>query len=287
MPYAHPSLEPILADTLGTIVFQEQVIQVAMALAGFSAGEAEGLRRAMSRKRSEEALLAHRERFVSGAVERGASPEVGERGVRAGASGFSGFGFPKAHAAAFGLLAYQSTWLRVHYGPEFLCALLNEQPMGFYPPDALVHEAQRRGFEVRPPDVNRSVVECSVEADLGVRVGTRATSTGSARRRWRRSSPSASAAGAMEGLADLASRSGVGATALEKLAWAGALECIGVSRRRGAGDGRCGRADLAVAKPGRAGARAALPARSPFPPRRRCAELGEWERWSPTTPRPG
>ncbi len=68
--------------------------------------------------------------------------------------GFSGFGFPKAHAAAFGLLAYQSTWLRVHYAPEFLCALLNEQPMGFYPPDALVHEAQRRGIEVLPADVN-------------------------------------------------------------------------------------------------------------------------------------
>ena len=67
--------------------------------------------------------------------------------------GFSGFGFPKAHSAAFGLLAYQSTWLRVHYHPEFLCALLNEQPMGFYPPDALVHEAQRRGVEVLPPCV--------------------------------------------------------------------------------------------------------------------------------------
>ncbi len=147
VPYAHPSLEPILSDTLGTIVFQEQVIQVAMALAGFSAGEAEGLRRAMSRKRSEEALMAHRDRFIAGAVERGASTEVAE-GVFRQVVGFSGFGFPKAHAAAFGLLAYQSTWLRVHYGPEFLCALLNEQPMGFYPPDSLVHEAQRRGFEV-------------------------------------------------------------------------------------------------------------------------------------------
>ena len=155
VPYEHPSLEPILADTLGTIVFQEQVIQVAMALAGFSAGEAEGLRRAMSRKRSEEALMAYRERFISGAIERGVSEEVAER-VFEQVRGFSGFGFPKAHAAAFGLLAYQSTWLRVHYGQEFLCALLNEQPMGFYPPDALVHEAQRRGFEVRPPDVNRS-----------------------------------------------------------------------------------------------------------------------------------
>ena len=142
VPYEHPSLEPILRDTLGTIVFQEQVIQVAMALAGFSAGEAEGLRRAMSRKRSEEAILAYRERFIAGARERGATTEVAER-VFEQVRGFSGFGFPKAHAAAFGLLAYQSTWLRVHYGPEFLCSLLNEQPMGFYPPDALVHEAQR------------------------------------------------------------------------------------------------------------------------------------------------
>ena len=77
--------------------------------------------------------------------------------------GFSGFGFPKAHGAAFGLLAYQSTWLRVHYGPEFLAALLDEQPMGFYPPDALVHEAQRRGIPVLPPDVNASEVGCTVD----------------------------------------------------------------------------------------------------------------------------
>ena len=159
VPYEHPSLEPILRDTLGTIVFQEQVIQVAMALAGFSAGEAEGLRRAMSRKRSEEAILAYRDQFIAGARERGATQEVAER-VFEQIRGFSGFGFPKAHAVAFGLLAYQSTWLRVHYGPEFLCSLLNEQPMGFYPPDALVHEAQRRGIEVLPPDVNRSGVEC-------------------------------------------------------------------------------------------------------------------------------
>src|SRR6185295_19065199 len=157
VPYDHPSLEPILRDTLGTIVFQEQVIQVAMALAGFSAGEAEGLRRAMSRKRSEEAILAYRDQFVTGARERGATAEVAER-VFEQIHGFSGFGFPKAHAVAFGLLAYQSTWLRVHYAPEFLCSLLNEQPMGFYPPDALVHEAQRRGIEVLPPHVNKSAV---------------------------------------------------------------------------------------------------------------------------------
>ena len=133
-----------------------------MALAGFSAGEAEGLRRAMSRKRSEEAILVYRDRFIDGAVERG-GVAGGGGAVFEQVRGFSGFGFPKAHAVAFGLLAYQSTWLRVHYAPEFLCSLLNEQPMGFYPPDALVHEAQRRGIEVLPPDVNRSGVECVVE----------------------------------------------------------------------------------------------------------------------------
>src|SRR5207244_6321592 len=138
--------------------------------AGLSPGEAEGLRRAMSRKRSDAAIQAYHERFVAGAKRlHGVDDETAER-VFAMVKGFSGFGFPKAHGAAFGLLAYQSTWLRVHYGPEFLCSLLNEQPMGFYPPDALVAEAQRRGFKVLPPDVNESLVECSV-VDAPAEVG--------------------------------------------------------------------------------------------------------------------
>ena len=117
----------------------------------------------MSRKRSEAAIQAYHERFVLGAQRKhGVDAETAER-VFAMVKGFSGFGFPKAHGAAFGLLAYQSTWLRVHYTPELLCSLLNEQPMGFYPPDALVHEAQRRGIEVLAPDVNESGVECEVE----------------------------------------------------------------------------------------------------------------------------
>ena len=168
----HPSLEPPLRDTLGTIIFQDQVLEVAQAFAGFSVGEAEGLRRAMSRKRSAEAIEAHHRRFVEGAM--ATHPDVTEElaeQVFTMVSGFSGFGFPKAHGAAFGLLAYQSTWLRVHYGPEFLCALLDEQPMGFYPPDALVHEAQRRGIEVLAPDVNCSEVGCTVRADGAVQVG--------------------------------------------------------------------------------------------------------------------
>jgi error-prone DNA polymerase len=224
IPYDHPSLEPILRDTLGTIVFQEQVIQVAMALAGFTAGEAEGLRRAMSRKRSEEALLAYRDKFVDGAIERGASREVAER-VFEQIHGFSGFGFPKAHAVAFGLLAYQSTWLRVHYGPEFLCSLLNEQPMGFYPPDALVHEAQRRGLEVRTPDVSRSDVECTVEGSA-VRVGL-GYITGLRSEEARTLVAERERGGAFADLADLASRSGIGPDGLERLAWAGACERIG------------------------------------------------------------
>jgi error-prone DNA polymerase len=226
VPYDHPSLEPVLRDTLGAIVFQEQVIQVAMALAGFSSAEAEGLRRAMSRKRSEAALAAYRERFVDGATARGVGLELAER-VFEQILGFSGFGFPKAHAVAFGLLAYQSTWLRVHYGPEFLCSLLNEQPMGFYPPDALVHEAQRRGIEVLGPDVNRSRVECTVDGDcLAVRIGLgyveglREDDAGAVVEERDRS-------GDYGGLGDLASRSGVGRDALERMAWAGACDSIG------------------------------------------------------------
>jgi error-prone DNA polymerase len=228
IPYVHPALEPILKDTLGAIVFQDQVIQVAMALAGFGAGEAEGLRRAMSRKRSEEAINAYREMFLDGAVANGVERDVAER-VFEQIRGFSGFGFPKSHAAAFGLLAYQSTWLRVHRGPEFLCALLNEQPMGFYPPDALVHEAQRRGIEVRGPDVNESEVECSVEADLAVRIGL-----GYVKGLGQDEAKAVVAAredGRYRELGELGARAAIGSEALERLAWAGACEGLERSRR--------------------------------------------------------
>jgi error-prone DNA polymerase len=233
IPYEHPSLEPVLRDTLGAIVFQDQVLEVAMALAGFSVGEAEGLRRAMSRKRSEAAMQRYRERFIEGAVGLGVARELAER-VFGQIEGFSGFGFPKAHSAAFGLLAYQSTWLRVHYGPELLCGLLNEQPMGFYPPDALVHESQRRGIEILPPDVNVSEVDCRVEttgAAAGssgnppVRIGlgyvselaeADAEAVVDERRRG----------GLYRSVSDLAGRSGAGAAALQRLAWAGACDSL-------------------------------------------------------------
>src|SRR6185312_15822980 len=129
-PIEHESLREPLRDTLGVVVFQDQVLDVAMAAAGFSVGEAEGLRRAMSRKRSEEAIEAFRPRFVDGCLGNGID-EPTAHVIYDKLVGFSGFGFPKSHAAAFALLAYQSAWLRHRYPAEFLCALLNAQPMGF------------------------------------------------------------------------------------------------------------------------------------------------------------
>ncbi len=161
-PVDHEALREPLASTLGVVVFQDQVLDVAIALAGFTVGEAEGLRRAMSRKRSRAALEAHRVRFVEGAASNGVD-ETTANLVYDKLVGFSGFGFPKSHAAAFGLLAYQSQWLRHHYPAEFLCALLNAQPMGFYPPASLVRDAQRRGVEVCSPDVNLSDARYSLE----------------------------------------------------------------------------------------------------------------------------
>ena len=150
--------------------------------------------------------------------------------------GFSGFGFPKAHGAAFGLLAYQSTWLRVHYGPEFLCSLLDEQPMGFYPPDALVHEAQRRGIEVLAPDVNASAVGARSTAASGARADRAGLRARRARAtRSRRSWPRARRGGPFASLDDLASRAGAGRPALEPLAWSGACDALAAGARAGRG----------------------------------------------------
>jgi error-prone DNA polymerase len=281
VPYAHPLLRPVLEETLGTIVYQEQVIEVAMALAGFSSAEAEGLRRAMSKKRSLQAIEEHHRRFVEGAEARGVAPGIAER-VWEQIQGFSGFGFPKAHSAAFGLLAYQSAWLRVHRGPEFLCSLLNEQPMGFYPPDSLVHEAQRRGIRVAPPDANVSRALCHVESPredpelrggLQVRIGLGYVK-GVRSEEMEALAAERERGGPYRGIAELASRSGAGLPSLEKLAWAGALDGIpadGDGERRGAlwrvgvtGAGRTTGGSTQLA----------LPIEPPAPPE--LEPLGEW-----------
>jgi error-prone DNA polymerase len=227
VPYEHPVLEEVLKDTLGTIIFQDQVIEVAQAFAGFSPGQAEGLRRAMSRKRSAEAIEAFHEKFLEGAAAtHGVDRETAER-VYGMIVGFSGFGFPKAHGAAFGLLAYQSTWLRVHYGPEFLCALLNEQPMGFYAPDTLAHEAQRRGIVLLPPDVNTSAAMCVVEGmdPPSVRLGL-GYILGVKEEEVRALVAAREQGGPFADLADLASRAGAGRPSLDRLAWAGACDSL-------------------------------------------------------------
>ena len=296
VPYEHPSLEPVLRETLGTIIFQDQVLEVAIAFAGFSAGEAEGLRRAMSRKRSESAIEAYHKRFVAGAQQQHGVDEATAERVFSMVQGFSGFGFPKAHGAAFGLLAYQSTWLRVHYSPEFLCSLLNEQPMGFYPPDALIHEAQRRGIEVLPPDVNESGAECEIQstAATGAPVASASALAMSAVSASRRSGISSMPATPWDGSAassDLASRAGAGASSLELLAWSGACDSLveastvhqpgsrwsARQERRGSAR-RIALWQLGVATPGRnvpGGTQLALPLDLPAPPKLR--ELSEWE----------
>jgi error-prone DNA polymerase len=307
IPYDHPSLEPVLKETLGAIIFQDQVIEVAMAFAGFSPGDAEGLRRAMSRKRSEAAIMAHHDRFVRGAMER--HPDVDEalaERVWGMVVGFSGFGFPKAHGAAFGLLAYQSTWLRVHHPLEFVCGLLDEQPMGFYPPDSLIHEAQRRGLEVLPPDINRSGVLCGIEcqrsgvpivvagedAESVVCASTRAIEDDARRGEGQPDAirvglgyvlgvradevaalvAAREKAGPFRSLEDLASRAGAGRAALERLAWSGACDAL-------AGDRRTALWQLGVAAPGRrvdgGGVQLSLPLGLPVPPRLR--KVGAWE----------
>jgi error-prone DNA polymerase len=228
-PVDHPLLAECLSSTLGVVVFQDQVLEVAIALAGFSVGEAEGLRRAMSRKRSHDALEAYRGRFVDGALRKGVDAETADK-VYDKLVGFSGFGFPKSHAAAFGLLAYQSAWLRHHYPAEFLCALLNAQPMGFYPPATLVRDGQRRGVETRPPDVNVSAAKCTVE-DGAVRIGIDYVN-GIGEDEAKAVVEERERNGPFENVRDLAQRAQLSDHGLDTLIVSGACDCFGSPRRQ-------------------------------------------------------
>jgi error-prone DNA polymerase len=222
-PVEHESLRAPLADTLGVVVFQDQVLDVAMASAGFSVGEAEGLRRAMSRKRSEEAIEAFRPRFVEGCLGNGIDEPIAHV-IYDKLVGFSGFGFPKSHAAAFALLAYQSAWLRHHHPAVFLCALLNAQPMGFYPPASLVRDAQRRGIEVLPPRIDVSAAKCTVE-NGAVRVGL-----GYVRSVGEDEAEAIVAAQPYADIGDFAHRAPAGRDALEALVASGACDDWGARR---------------------------------------------------------
>ena len=232
-PTTHPSLEPVLRETLGTIIFQDQVLEVAQASRGFSPGRGRG-----AAAGDEPQALGGGDRGLPRALRRRArwsahadvDAALAER-VWTMVVGFSGFGFPKAHGAAFGLLAYQSTWLRVHYAPEFLCALLDEQPMGFYPPDALVHEAQRRGHRGAAAGRQRQRGGLHGRPDRAApavrrRAGLRARAC--ARTRSPRSSPSASGRRPVPLARRTSPRAaGAGRPALEQLAWSGACDAAG------------------------------------------------------------
>jgi error-prone DNA polymerase len=170
--FAHPALESILKRTLGVPVFQEQLMRMAMTVAGFSGGEAEELRRAMGFKRSTERMLDIESRLRAGMARNGVSVAVQDEIVRNIVS-FAAYGFPESHSASFALIAYASAYLKLHHPAAFLCALLNAWPMGFYHPATLVKDAQRHGVRVEPIDVTRSAWRCRLEDSNTVRLGLR------------------------------------------------------------------------------------------------------------------
>ena len=170
--YPHPSLEPILKRTLGVPLFQEQGMQVAVACAGFTPGEADTLRKAMGHKRSHERMAAICQKLIDGMKANGISEDVAMR-IYNQINAFADYGFPESHAASFALLVYASAYLKHYYAPEFTAAILNSQPMGFYAPGTLIEDAKRHGVKVRPIDIRRSGWDHTLEpgkADIGYRI---------------------------------------------------------------------------------------------------------------------
>ena len=165
----HPLLEPALSETLGVILFQEQVLKVARDLAGFTAGQGEQLRRALGGKEAAARIARFRDAFIAGAVNKGVDPALAEE-VFAKLRAFGGYSFPKSHAAAFAVLVYRSAWLKLYHPAPFAAALLNHQPMGYWSPAVLVNDAKRHGLGVWPLDIRRSAGKCTVEHG-GIRLG--------------------------------------------------------------------------------------------------------------------
>jgi error-prone DNA polymerase len=225
--YLHPLLEPILERTLGVPLFQEQLMEMAVAIAGFSAADADELRQAMAAKRSAARMEKMRARLYEGMAERGVTGAVADQVFDALAA-FANFGFPESHSVSFAYLVYSSAWLKLHYPAAFTAGLLNSQPMGFWSPQSLVADARRHGVRVRRPHVNRSEVGACLEGvrsdpvlllGLGsVRGVGEATAerivAGRQERPW-------------SGSEDLVRRAGVTQAQLETLAAAGALDPVG------------------------------------------------------------
>jgi error-prone DNA polymerase len=160
--YPQPELEAVLGKTLGVPLFQEQAMKVAITCAGFTAGEADQLRRAMATFKHTGGVSHFKDKLVGGMVARGYKQEFAERTFQQ-LEGFGSYGFPESHAASFALLAYASSWLKCWHPDVFLAAILNAQPMGFYAPAQLVRDARHHSVEVRPVDVNQSRWDCTLE----------------------------------------------------------------------------------------------------------------------------
>ena len=161
--YLHPSLEPILAETLGVILYQEQVMKIAIDVAGFSAADSDGFRRAMGTWRSQREMEKLHARFVEGCVRHQRPDARAGRGALRQVAGFASFGFNKSHAAAFARTAYESAFLKLFYPAQFVTGLINAQPMGFYPVEVLINDAKRHGVAVLPVDVNASRFRTATE----------------------------------------------------------------------------------------------------------------------------
>jgi error-prone DNA polymerase len=255
--YLHPLLERSLAKTLGVPLFQEQLMQMAIDIAGFSAAEADRLRQAMSSKRSAERMEQLRGRLYAGMAERGVDGRTADE-LYAKLAAFADFGFPESHATSFAYLVYASAWIKLHYPAAFLAALLNAQPMGFYAPSTLVADARRHGVVLRGPDVNASAATATLEpADAGGPGGSRArpeptrrAATQSRAVAPRSTEPPAvrlgiggvrgvgddladriAAGRPYASMEDLVRRTGIARGPLEALATAGAFACLGLARR--------------------------------------------------------
>ncbi|MFU8821212.1 MAG: error-prone DNA polymerase [Gammaproteobacteria bacterium] len=234
-PVSYPSEEvrQVLERTLGVPIFQEQVMQLAIVAAGFSAGEADQLRRAMAAWRRKGGLGPFEQRLIEGMRRRGYDEEFARR-IFNQILGFGEYGFPESHSASFALLVYVSAWLKRHEPAAFLCALLNSQPMGFYAPSQLVQDARRHGVEVRPVDVRASERDCTLEpgeegapaARLGLRLVAGLSAAGGERL------VAARLVQQFENVDDLARRAGLDRGDLAALARAGALTALAGHRHR-------------------------------------------------------
>jgi error-prone DNA polymerase len=229
--YDHPSMEPALRKTLGVPLFQEQLMQLAVDCAGFSAAEADQLRRAMGSKRSAERMQRLRGRFYDGMRRmHGADDELIDR-VYEKLEAFANFGFPESHALSFASLVFYSSWFKLHHPAAFCAALLRAQPMGFYSPQSLVADARRHGVTVHGPCVAASLAHATLEnAGMEVRLGL-----GGVRHIGddlaEKIVEERKAHGPFTSLLDLTGRVQLSVPQTEALATAGALSCFGISRR--------------------------------------------------------